>query len=104
MFDPNNYQTATRASWDGRTNRVGMPGTYAVTERIDEYSAIETLTSARGLATVLREIANHPDIQGENERDIHYVADRIDIFMIQIEKKCRLMDKKDVDDGTTPKA
>ena len=101
-FDPNNYQTATRASWDGRTNRVGVVGTYAVTKHIDGYSGIETLTAARGLATVLRDIASHPDVKGDNERDIDYVADRIDIFMIQIEKKCRLIDKKDVDDGTTP--
>ena len=77
-----------RPSWDDRPYTTKAEH-YAVTNNIDKFSAVELMVSMRGLAVVLREIADDVDIQGDNEKDIKYVASRIDLLVVTLEEKVR---------------
>lgn len=86
-----------RPSWDDRP--YAKAEQYSVTNNIDKFSAVELMVSMRGLAVVLREIADDVDIQGNNEKDLKYVAGRLDLLVVTLEQKVRTVGGKyDEDD------
>lgn len=82
-----------RPSWDDRPYTT-KPEHYAVTNNIDKFSAVELMVSMRGLAVVLREIADDTDIRGDNEKDLKYVAGRLDLLVVTLEEKVRTVNGK----------
>ena len=70
----------TRPSWDAR---CGPP----TNESIAASSAPRLVVSLRGYAMVLRDIAEF--LEGDEKRDVLYVADRLDLTVPALERKIR---------------
>lgn len=86
-----------RPSWDDRP--YAKKEQYSVTNNIEKFSAVELMVALRGAAVVVREIADDVDIHGDNEKDLKYVAGRIDLLVVTLEQKVRTVGGKyDEDD------
>lgn len=82
------FWEVARPSWDDRPYTT-KPEHYAVTNNIKDYSSTELMVALRGTATVVREIADDINVEGDNEKDLKYVAGRIELLVVSLEEKIR---------------
>ena len=71
----------SRPSWDGRTDKA----TPSTCESIENASLARLTISLRGYAAILRDVAFF--LEGEEKKDVIYVADRLDRTVPALEKK-----------------
>ena len=71
-------------SWDGRQNRNPAR---SCEDRLHTASPKTLIQGVRGLAFVLYEVADSPNVICDDEADIRYVAERIELYMSSLLEK-----------------
>lgn len=97
---------SARPSWDMRAVNA-RPDQFGARSKIDNYTAHELLNSLRGLSVVLVDIAltiaaeregRGDDVVSDNEVDLRYVADKIQVLCVVLEERVRTRNADEYND------
>ena len=97
---------SARPSWDMRAMNA-RPDQFGARSNIHTYTAHEVLNSLRGLSVVLVDIAftlqaeregRGDDVVSDNETDLRYVADKIQVLCVVLEERVRTRNADDYND------